>query len=166
MRVGSARKRTRIGDRWPLERAVLGGARDWTHELSPRHAELLYLLSAHRTGRTRAGLYHWIELERAGGGLGGDFGYTRLLADVRSVLQSEVEHALAPVARPLAIDPSRKPHVILVVGVNGTGKTTTIGKLAQTYREQGKRPVMVAGDTFRAAAVEQLTTRRLSWAVA
>ena len=50
----------------------------------------------------------------------------------------------------------RKPHVVLVVGVNGTGKTTTIGKLAQAYREQGLRAVLVAGDTFRAAAVEQL----------
>ncbi len=54
------------------------------------------------------------------------------------------------------LDPAQKPHVVLVVGVNGTGKTTTIGKLAQSFREQGKRAVLVAGDTFRAAAVEQL----------
>ena len=59
-------------------------------------------------------------------------------------------------AKPLELDPAHKPHVVLVVGVNGTGKTTTIGKLAQTYQEQGKRAVMAAGDTFRAAAVEQL----------
>ena len=57
---------------------------------------------------------------------------------------------------PLEIDRALKPHVVLVVGVNGTGKTTTIGKLAQQYREQGMRAVLVAGDTFRAAAVEQL----------
>ena len=54
------------------------------------------------------------------------------------------------------IDRRLKPHVVLVVGVNGTGKTTTIGKLAQSYAEQGLRAVLVAGDTFRAAAVEQL----------
>ena len=59
-------------------------------------------------------------------------------------------------AKPLVLDPTRQPHVVLVVGVNGTGKTTTIGKLALQYREQGLRPVLVAGDTFRAAAVEQL----------
>ena len=59
-------------------------------------------------------------------------------------------------AKPLELDPALKPHVVLVVGVNGTGKTTTIGKLAQGYHEQGKRAVMAAGDTFRAAAVEQL----------
>ena len=57
---------------------------------------------------------------------------------------------------PLVIDRSLKPHVVLMVGVNGTGKTTTIGKLAQSYAEQGMRTMMVAGDTFRAAAVEQL----------
>jgi fused signal recognition particle receptor len=56
----------------------------------------------------------------------------------------------------LVIDRGLKPHVIMLVGVNGTGKTTTIGKLAQSYAEQGMRTVMVAGDTFRAAAVEQL----------
>jgi fused signal recognition particle receptor len=60
------------------------------------------------------------------------------------------------VAKPLVLDPAHKPHVVLVVGVNGTGKTTTIGKLAQQYHDEGKRAVLVAGDTFRAAAVEQL----------
>ena len=59
-------------------------------------------------------------------------------------------------AVPLVIDRSLRPHVVLVVGVNGTGKTTTIGKLALQYRDAGLRPVLVAGDTFRAAAVEQL----------
>ena len=59
-------------------------------------------------------------------------------------------------AVPLVLNPALKPHVVLMVGVNGTGKTTTIGKLAQLYQEEGKRAVMAAGDTFRAAAVEQL----------
>jgi len=77
-------------------------------------------------------------------------------AEVKQALAEEIATILAPVARPLALDPTKQPHVVLVVGVNGTGKTTTIGKLALTYREQGLRPVLVAGDTFRAAAVEQL----------
>ena len=76
--------------------------------------------------------------------------------EVRSVLAQEIAAILAPVARPLALDPARKPHVILVVGVNGTGKTTTIGKLAQRFREEGRRVMLAAGDTFRAAAIEQL----------
>jgi fused signal recognition particle receptor len=76
--------------------------------------------------------------------------------DVRTVLASEVERVLTPVAKPLLIDSGRKPHVVLVVGVNGTGKTTTIGKLAQQYRRDGKTVMMAAGDTFRAAAIEQL----------
>ena len=76
--------------------------------------------------------------------------------EIRQTLAEEITPVLAPIARPLELDPSRKPHVILVVGVNGTGKTTTIGKLALQYRQQGLRPVLVAGDTFRAAAVEQL----------
>jgi len=84
------------------------------------------------------------------------FGREVTEAEVRDALAAEIAAVLAPVARPLAIDPALKPHVVLVVGVNGTGKTTTIGKLALQYREQGKRPLLVAGDTFRAAAVEQL----------
>jgi fused signal recognition particle receptor len=77
-------------------------------------------------------------------------------AEVKAVLASEIEKALAPVAKPLAIDPELKPHVVLVVGVNGTGKTTTIGKLAAKLRDEGKSVVLAAGDTFRAAATEQL----------
>jgi fused signal recognition particle receptor len=77
--------------------------------------------------------------------------------EVRTVLAQEIATILAPVARPLELDPARKPHVILVVGVNGTGKTTTIGKLAQRFREEGRRVMLAAGDTFRAAAIEQLT---------
>ncbi|NKB55191.1 MAG: signal recognition particle-docking protein FtsY [Alphaproteobacteria bacterium] len=76
--------------------------------------------------------------------------------EVRSALATDIAAILGPVATPLAIDPARKPHVVLVVGVNGSGKTTTIGKLAQHYREQGLQVMLAAGDTFRAAAVEQL----------
>jgi len=76
--------------------------------------------------------------------------------EVKQALAAEIADILRPVAVPLAIDRTLKPHVVLVVGVNGTGKTTTIGKLAQQYREHGLSPVLVAGDTFRAAAVEQL----------
>ena len=76
--------------------------------------------------------------------------------DVRGVLAAEVTRVLEPVARPLVISDERKPHVILMVGVNGTGKTTTIGKLAQRYAREGKKVMMAAGDTFRAAAIDQL----------
>lgn len=76
--------------------------------------------------------------------------------EIRNALAGEIAEILAPVAKPLEIDPARKPFVVLMVGVNGTGKTTTIGKLAQTYVESGLKPILVAGDTFRAAAVEQL----------
>jgi fused signal recognition particle receptor len=76
--------------------------------------------------------------------------------DVRAVLKAEVERVLAPVAQPMTIDTSRKPHVVLVVGVNGTGKTTTIGKLAAQLSREGKSVMLAAGDTFRAAAIDQL----------
>ncbi len=76
--------------------------------------------------------------------------------EIKQALAEEVSAILVPVAHPLVIDRALKPHVVLVVGVNGTGKTTTIGKMAQLYHEHGLRPVLVAGDTFRAAAVEQL----------
>lgn len=77
--------------------------------------------------------------------------------EIKDALAEEIAAILAPVAKPLVIDRALKPHVVLVVGVNGTGKTTTIGKLAQDWKEHhGLRSVLVAGDTFRAAAVEQL----------
>ncbi len=76
--------------------------------------------------------------------------------EVRRILGAEVERILEPVARPLVIDVSRKPHVILVVGVNGSGKTTTIGKIAAQFVREGKKVMMAAGDTFRAAAIDQL----------
>jgi fused signal recognition particle receptor len=76
--------------------------------------------------------------------------------EVRAILAGEVEKTLAPVARPLALDQTHKPYVILMVGVNGAGKTTTIGKLAQKFRAKGLTVMLAAGDTFRAAAIEQL----------
>ncbi|RFD18753.1 signal recognition particle-docking protein FtsY [Komagataeibacter melaceti] len=76
--------------------------------------------------------------------------------EVRAALAEEIATILQPVAVPFTPNPELKPHVVLVVGVNGTGKTTTIGKMARFYGEQGKKVMMVAGDTFRAAAVEQL----------
>ena len=76
--------------------------------------------------------------------------------EVRGILADEVAEMLAPVALPLEIDPTHKPFVVLVCGVNGSGKTTTIGKLANQFRSQGKSVILAAGDTFRAAAVEQL----------
>jgi fused signal recognition particle receptor len=76
--------------------------------------------------------------------------------EVKAVVATEVEKVLAPVARPLALDAAAKPYVVLVVGVNGSGKTTTIGKLAAKFRAEGRTVVLAAGDTFRAAAIEQL----------
>jgi fused signal recognition particle receptor len=76
--------------------------------------------------------------------------------EVRAALATEIATILAPVARPLAIDPAHKPFVVLVVGVNGTGKTTTIGKLARLFTGEGRTVTLCAGDTFRAAAIEQL----------
>jgi fused signal recognition particle receptor len=76
--------------------------------------------------------------------------------EVRAALAAEVARLVEPVTKPLILDPAKKPYVILVAGVNGSGKTTTIGKLARQYRDDGRRVVLAAGDTFRAAAVEQL----------
>src|SRR5437763_14188171 len=76
--------------------------------------------------------------------------------DVKGVVATEVEKVLAPVAKPLLIDAAKKPFVILVVGVNGSGKTTTIGKLAARLSAEGRKVMLAAGDTFRAAAIEQL----------
>lgn len=76
--------------------------------------------------------------------------------EVRDVLAGEIKTVLESVARPLVIDPARKPHVILMVGVNGSGKTTTIGKLGAQFRNEGRSVMLAAGDTFRAAAIDQL----------
>jgi fused signal recognition particle receptor len=76
--------------------------------------------------------------------------------EVRGAFADDIAEILQPVAIPLAIDPAAKPHVVLVVGVNGSGKTTTIAKLAHLYKGEGRKVMLAAGDTFRAAAVEQL----------
>lgn len=78
------------------------------------------------------------------------------LDEVCTIMAQEIEKVLVPVAKPLELDLSHKPHVILVVGVNGTGKTTTIGKLAAKLTAGGLNVMLAAGDTFRAAAIEQL----------
>ena len=75
-------------------------------------------------------------------------------SEVKAVLAVEIEKVLSPVAKPLEV--TAKPFIILVAGVNGSGKTTTIGKLAAKFRSEGKSVMMVAGDTFRAAAIDQL----------
>lgn len=85
----------------------------------------------------------------------GRFGRKIGATELRQVLADEVARIMEPVARPLPLYP-QKPQVVLVVGVNGSGKTTTIGKLASQFRAAGKKVVIAAGDTFRAAAVEQL----------
>ena len=76
--------------------------------------------------------------------------------EVRAAFAEDIAEILQPVAVPLTIDAARKPHVVLVVGVNGSGKTTTIAKLAGLYKGEGRSVLLAAGDTFRAAAVEQL----------
>ncbi len=83
----------------------------------------------------------------------------RQLADgaaLLDALREEMTALLAPVERPLALPPEARPAVILMVGINGAGKTTTIGKLAKRFQAEGKTVMLAAGDTFRAAAVEQL----------
>jgi len=76
--------------------------------------------------------------------------------EVRGALAADVTEILAPVAEPLTVDPAHRPHVVLVVGVNGSGKTTTIGKIAKNQHDQGLKVMLAAGDTFRAAAIDQL----------
>ena len=85
----------------------------------------------------------------------GRFGRRISTAELRGALADEVARIMTPVARPLPLY-AKKPQVVLVVGVNGSGKTTTIGKLASQFKSAGKKVVIAAGDTFRAAAVEQL----------
>jgi fused signal recognition particle receptor len=76
--------------------------------------------------------------------------------ELRALLAGEIAHALSKIEKPLAIDAGKNPFVILVAGVNGTGKTTTIGKLASRFTREGHKVMLAAGDTFRAAAIEQL----------
>ncbi|MCX7280285.1 MAG: signal recognition particle-docking protein FtsY [Alphaproteobacteria bacterium] len=77
-------------------------------------------------------------------------------AELKSVMAGEIAALLTPIQKPLRVEDSKKPFVILVAGVNGTGKTTTIGKLAKRLAEEGAKVTLAAGDTFRAAAIEQL----------
>src|SRR6201995_4083524 len=88
----------------------------------------------------------------------GHGGYDKSISadEVKSVVAAEVEKVLTSVARPLVIDETKKPFVVLVVGVNGSGKTTTIGKLAARLSAERRKVMLAAGDTFRAAAIEQL----------
>ena len=76
--------------------------------------------------------------------------------EVRAAFADDIAEILQPVALPLVLDAARKPHVVLVVGVNGSGKTTTIAKMANLHKREGRKVMLAAGDTFRAAAVEQL----------
>jgi fused signal recognition particle receptor len=85
----------------------------------------------------------------------GRFGRRVGAREIRELIAGEIARILGPVARPMPIYPKR-PQVVLIVGVNGSGKTTTIGKLASQFRAAGKKVVIAAGDTFRAAAVQQL----------
>ena len=97
--------------------------------------------------------------ETLSAGLGAVLGGRQQLGDVDALLtalREDITAMLTPVAQPLVIDRTHKPFTILVVGVNGSGKTTTIGKLAQRYGADGLKVVLAAGDTFRAAAVEQI----------
>lgn len=84
------------------------------------------------------------------------FGRNVTTEEIQEALATEIANVLEPVAQPFELKTEHKPHVVLVVGVNGVGKTTTIGKMAKWFRDQGRSVMMVAGDTFRAAAVEQL----------
>jgi fused signal recognition particle receptor len=77
-------------------------------------------------------------------------------AALRALLAQEIAARLAKMEKPLVIEPAKRPFVILVAGVNGTGKTTTIGKLASRFAGEGRKVMLAAGDTFRAAAIEQL----------
>ena len=84
----------------------------------------------------------------------GRFGTSLSVAEIKALLAQEIARIMEPVAKPLPLY-AKKPQVVLVVGVNGSGKTTTIGKLASQFKAAGKSVVIAAGDTFRAAAVEQ-----------
>ncbi|WP_417795168.1 signal recognition particle-docking protein FtsY [Terasakiella pusilla] len=84
------------------------------------------------------------------------FGKDISTEELKAALADEITPILEPVTKPLDVATGRKPHVVLVCGVNGSGKTTTIGKLSKIYSDQGLKVMLAAGDTFRAAAVEQL----------
>ena len=102
------------------------------------------LIAADLGVETAARLTGTLSRQRVGKDLGAD--------EVRALLAADIARILEPVAG----EPGNRPHVVLVVGVNGTGKTTTVGKLAKRLRDDGRRVMMAAGDTFRAAGVSQL----------
>ncbi len=106
------------------------------------------LITADLGGATAAKLTATLAASRFGKEVSGE--------EIREALAAEITKTLEPVTLPLSIDPSHKPFVVLMIGVNGAGKTTTIGKLAQNFRREGLSVSLAAGDTFRAAAVEQL----------
>jgi fused signal recognition particle receptor len=106
------------------------------------------LLAADLGAATASKLVQDLAKSRFGKDVSGD--------EVRATFAEAIARVVEPVARPLSADPARKPFVILMVGVNGAGKTTTIGKLAKQFRDQKLGVCLAAGDTFRAAAVEQL----------
>jgi fused signal recognition particle receptor len=106
------------------------------------------LLMADFGVNTASQLIHALRKER--------FGKETTLEDIKDFLADQIEAILLPLCKPLK--PSHHPHVVLMIGVNGSGKTTTAAKLAKQWQDQGKSVALVAGDTFRAAAVEQLQT--------
>ncbi len=106
------------------------------------------LITADLGGATAAKLTATLAASRFGKEVSGE--------EIREALATEITKTLEPVTLPLSIDPAHKPFVVLMIGVNGAGKTTTIGKLAQNFRREGLSVSLAAGDTFRAAAVEQL----------
>ncbi|MDD4616305.1 MAG: signal recognition particle-docking protein FtsY [Alphaproteobacteria bacterium] len=120
------------------------------HQLDAQALEELEetLISADLGPSTAANLVHEFGKSR--------FGKDVTNEEVKQALAGEIAKILEPVAKPLDINFSHKPFVILVVGVNGTGKTTTIGKFAQSYVDHGLKVTLAAGDTFRAAAISQL----------
>ena len=177
-RVVAARLAGHDGERWFAEARVSGGltrrGRGWIGRLKAglgRTAQSLggglagifggrklddaalkeleeLLIAADLGAATAAQLAGNLKRRRFGRETGAD--------EARRALADDIAEILAPVAQPLRPRPGRAPHIVLVVGVNGTGKTTTIGKLAGQWRREGSNVMLAACDTFRAAAVEQL----------
>ena len=142
LRAGLARSSARLGGGIAdifagrrLDEATLGELED-------------LLIGADLGVETAAQLTEALARRRVDGELDGE--------EIRALLAADIARILEPVALPLAVDSGNRPHVVLVVGVNGTGKTTTVGKLARHLQGEGRRVMMAAGDTFRAAGVSQL----------
>ncbi|MEE8515798.1 MAG: signal recognition particle-docking protein FtsY [Alphaproteobacteria bacterium] len=142
LRAGLSRSATRLSDGIShifTHRAVDGATLEELEEL---------LITADLGPETSSRLVGDLQNRRFGPDAGAD--------DICQALAEDIAAILEPVAKPLNIDTAQRPFVIVVVGVNGSGKTTTIAKLAQQYRNDGKRVMMAAADTFRAAAIDQL----------